>query len=136
MYFLHAINSDRKTRLLNDLGQIAMILGDKKIVLWITVASFVAVNAVTSPKHISFGLSLQVNSHTCSVCVASTRVKSLRKNKYLTVFGSVTLYSTVQNVRLYSEPAVEFLRASQNCNFPDAIRLELQRSLLQSAVSL
>ena len=30
MYFLHAINSDRQTRLLNVLGQIAMILGDKK----------------------------------------------------------------------------------------------------------
>ena len=29
MYFLHAINSDRQTRLLNVLGQIAMILGDK-----------------------------------------------------------------------------------------------------------
>jgi len=31
MYFLHAINSDRQTRLLNVLGQIAMLLGDKKI---------------------------------------------------------------------------------------------------------
>jgi len=31
MYFLHAINSDRQTRLLNVLGQIAMILGGKKI---------------------------------------------------------------------------------------------------------
>jgi len=30
MYFLHAINSDRQTRLLNVLGQIVMILGDKK----------------------------------------------------------------------------------------------------------
>ena len=30
MYFLHAINSDRQTRLLNVLGQIAMILGDKQ----------------------------------------------------------------------------------------------------------
>jgi len=30
MYFLHAINSDRQIRLLNVLGQIAMILGDKK----------------------------------------------------------------------------------------------------------
>jgi len=30
MYFLHAINSDRQTRLLNVLGQIAVILGDKK----------------------------------------------------------------------------------------------------------
>jgi len=30
MYFLHAINSDRQTRLLNVLGQIAMILGGKK----------------------------------------------------------------------------------------------------------
>ena len=30
MYFLHAINSDRQTRLLNVLGQIAMILGEKK----------------------------------------------------------------------------------------------------------
>jgi len=30
MYFLHAINSDRQTRLLNVLGQIAMIMGDKK----------------------------------------------------------------------------------------------------------
>jgi len=30
MYFLHAINSDRQKRLLNVLGQIAMILGDKK----------------------------------------------------------------------------------------------------------
>ena len=30
MYFLHVINSDRQTRLLNVLGQIAMILGDKK----------------------------------------------------------------------------------------------------------
>jgi len=30
MYFLHAINSDRQTRLLNVLGQFAMILGDKK----------------------------------------------------------------------------------------------------------
>jgi len=30
MYFLHAINSDRQTRLLNVRGQIAMILGDKK----------------------------------------------------------------------------------------------------------
>ena len=33
MYFLHAINSDRQTRLLNVLGQIAMILGGKKTVL-------------------------------------------------------------------------------------------------------
>ena len=31
MYFLHAINSDSQTRLLKVLGQIAMILGDKKI---------------------------------------------------------------------------------------------------------
>jgi len=30
MYFLHAISSDRKTRLLNVLGQIAKILGDKR----------------------------------------------------------------------------------------------------------
>jgi len=30
MYFLHAIISDGQTRLLNVLGQIAMILGDKK----------------------------------------------------------------------------------------------------------
>ena len=30
MYFLHAINSDRQTRLLNVLGQIAMILENKK----------------------------------------------------------------------------------------------------------
>ena len=30
MYFLHAINSDRQTRLMIFLGQIAMILGDKK----------------------------------------------------------------------------------------------------------
>jgi len=29
-YFLHAINNDRQTRLLNVLGQIAMILGGKK----------------------------------------------------------------------------------------------------------
>ena len=33
MYFLHAINSDRQTRLMNVLGQIAMILGDKKKLL-------------------------------------------------------------------------------------------------------
>jgi len=31
MYFLHAINSDRQTRLMNVLGQIAMIPGDKKM---------------------------------------------------------------------------------------------------------
>jgi len=31
MYFLYAINSDGPTRLLNVLGQIAMLLGDKKI---------------------------------------------------------------------------------------------------------
>jgi hypothetical protein len=30
MYFLHVINSDRQTRLLNALRQIAMILGDLK----------------------------------------------------------------------------------------------------------
>ena len=30
MYFLHVINCDRQTRSLNVLGQIAMILGDKK----------------------------------------------------------------------------------------------------------
>ena len=30
MYFLHAINSDSQTRLLNVLGQIAMVLGDKE----------------------------------------------------------------------------------------------------------
>jgi len=30
MCFLNAINSDRQTRLLDVLGQIAMILGDKK----------------------------------------------------------------------------------------------------------
>jgi len=30
MYFLHAINSDRQTRLMNVLGQIAMPLRDKK----------------------------------------------------------------------------------------------------------
>jgi len=30
MYFLHAINTDRQTPLLIVLGQIAMILGDKK----------------------------------------------------------------------------------------------------------
>jgi len=28
MYFLHAVNSDQQTRLLNVLGQIAMIQGD------------------------------------------------------------------------------------------------------------
>ena len=31
MYFPHAINSERQTRLLNVLGQIAMILGEKNI---------------------------------------------------------------------------------------------------------
>jgi len=30
MYFLHDINGDSQTRLLNVLGQIAMILGDLK----------------------------------------------------------------------------------------------------------
>ena len=30
LYFLHDINSDRQTRVLNVLGQIAMIVGDKK----------------------------------------------------------------------------------------------------------
>jgi len=35
MYFLHAINSDRQTRILNVLGQIAMILGDKKILSYL-----------------------------------------------------------------------------------------------------
>jgi len=30
MYFLYAINIDRQTRLLNVVGQIAMVLGDKK----------------------------------------------------------------------------------------------------------
>jgi len=30
MYFLHIINNGRQTRLLNVLGQTAMILGDKK----------------------------------------------------------------------------------------------------------
>jgi len=30
MYFLHAINGDSQTRLLNVLGQIVMILGDLK----------------------------------------------------------------------------------------------------------
>jgi len=34
MYFLHAIYSERQTRLLNVLGQIGMILGDKKIPFW------------------------------------------------------------------------------------------------------
>jgi len=34
MYFLHHINSDRQTRLLNVLGQIAMILGDIKKCLY------------------------------------------------------------------------------------------------------
>jgi len=34
MYFLHAINSDRQTRLLNVLGQIAMKLGHKKSHGW------------------------------------------------------------------------------------------------------
>jgi len=33
MHFLHAINSDRQTRLLNVLGQIAMILGDNLLLL-------------------------------------------------------------------------------------------------------
>ena len=33
MYFLHAINSDCQTRLLNVLGQIAVILRDKKKLL-------------------------------------------------------------------------------------------------------
>ena len=33
MYILHAINSDRQTRLLNVLGHIAMILGDKRKLL-------------------------------------------------------------------------------------------------------
>jgi len=33
MYFLHAINSDRQTRLLNVLGQIALILRDKEQIL-------------------------------------------------------------------------------------------------------
>jgi len=36
MYFLHVINSDRQTRLLNVLGQIAMTLGDKKIFMNVT----------------------------------------------------------------------------------------------------
>jgi len=30
MYFLHTVNGDLQKRLLNVLGQIAMILGDKK----------------------------------------------------------------------------------------------------------
>jgi len=30
MYYLHTINSDRQTRLLNVLGQIVMMLGDKR----------------------------------------------------------------------------------------------------------
>jgi len=37
MYFLHANNSDRQTRLLNVLGQIAMIMGDKKSTIKETV---------------------------------------------------------------------------------------------------
>jgi len=36
VFFLHAINSDRQTRLLNVLGQIAMILGDKKKLYYTT----------------------------------------------------------------------------------------------------
>jgi len=40
MYFLHAINSDRQTRLLNVLGQIAMILGDKKTLLHLVCCSY------------------------------------------------------------------------------------------------
>jgi len=34
MYFLHAISSDRQSGLLNVLGQIAMILGDKNKLLY------------------------------------------------------------------------------------------------------
>jgi len=44
-YLLHAINSDRQTRLLNDLGQTAMILGDKKSLV---VKSFRKKNAKKS----------------------------------------------------------------------------------------
>ena len=40
MYFLHAINSDRQTRLLNVFGQIAMILGDKKMCKIKTLINF------------------------------------------------------------------------------------------------
>jgi len=43
MYFLHAINSDRQTRLLNVLGQIAMILGDKKKFLLLSLYRFISV---------------------------------------------------------------------------------------------
>jgi len=41
MYFLHAINSDRQTRLLNVLGQITMILGEKQILLSLDLMCFV-----------------------------------------------------------------------------------------------
>ena len=43
MYFLHAINSDRQTRLLNVLGQIVMILGDKKICSYCSLFSPLAI---------------------------------------------------------------------------------------------
>jgi len=49
MYFLHAINSDRQTRLLNVLGQIAMILGDKKKEFFLGVKSDRCVTLTTLP---------------------------------------------------------------------------------------
>jgi len=49
MYFLHAIDSDRQTRLLNVLGQIAMILGDKRKIL-------VGTKSVSSLQNVQTGL--------------------------------------------------------------------------------
>jgi len=49
MYFLHAINSDRQTRLLNVLGQIAMILGDKIIIMVIIFINIIIILKMTGP---------------------------------------------------------------------------------------
>ena len=53
MYFLHAIKRDRQTRVLNVFGQIAMTLGDKKIInfmpLWAKEYSCMRTTSIENP---------------------------------------------------------------------------------------
>jgi len=82
MYFLHAINSDRQTRLLNVLGQIAMILGDKKH-LNVSCANFLNnesttrslqdINPLTPNDHYS-GRTATLTSKRCILYVYSTNI--------------------------------------------------------------
>ena len=78
MYFLHAINSGRQTRLLNVLGQIAMILGDRKN-LYCTARGLVLVNVNQEGCMRSMQWHIGILGNSLSVSLKTNRQQ---KNRY------------------------------------------------------